>query len=93
MKKFIETLEIPTLERKKQTTRNILPTSHFNQNPQISNQAQPIAKWKESVIHRAKLDARLSIHLIKGIPPNMITDSEALKEAAIEMFGQYTSAV
>ena len=50
-------------------------------------------KWKESVLHRAKLDARLSIHNIKGIPPNMITDSEALKEAAIEMFRQYTSPV
>ena len=50
-------------------------------------------KWKESVLRRAKLDARLSIHNIKGIPPNMITDSEALKEAAIEMFRQYTSPV
>ena len=45
-------------------------------------------KWKESVLHRAKLDARLSIHNIKGMPPNMITDSEALKEAFIEMFRQ-----
>ena len=43
-------------------------------------------KWKESVLHREKLDARLSIHNIKGIPPNTITDSEALKEAVIEIF-------
>ena len=50
-------------------------------------------KWKESVLRRTKIDARLSIHNIKGIPPNMITDSEALKEAAIEMFRQYTSPV
>ena len=50
-------------------------------------------KWKESVLNIAKLDARLFIHSIKGVPPNLITDSEALKEATIEMFRQYPSAV
>ena len=50
-------------------------------------------KWKQSVLNRAKLDVRLSLHNIKGIPPNMITGSEALKEVAVEIFREYTSPV
>ena len=69
-------------------------TDHSISSKPTNFKASPTyCKWKESVLHSVKLDARISMHNIKGIPPNMITGSEALKEATIEMFRQYPSAV